>query len=233
MPRLARTFFCIAALLMLAGAARAAQPVDAEALRVWLDPQVAATAAREGFSRYEIEVGTPRTPPALAACERTEFFAPAGARPWGRVSVGLRCAEGARWTLLVPVTIAVWGNALVATHPLPAGTALSPDQLELQEVELTREPSGAAREAEDLAGRTLTRAVAAGQPIRVDMTRATPVVQAGDSVRLRIVGNGFSIAAAGQAMNSAGTGQSVRVRTELGKILNGVAREGRIIDVRL
>jgi flagella basal body P-ring formation protein FlgA len=79
----------------------------------------------------------------------------------------------------------------------------------------------------------LTRAVAPGQALRVDMVRARSVVQAGDPVRLRIVGAGFAISAAGHALVSAGEGQPVRVRTELGKVLTGVAREGRQVDVAL
>ncbi len=89
------------------------------------------------------------------------------------------------------------------------------------------------REGTSLQGRTLLQAVAAGQPVRPEMTRATPVVQAGDTVRLRIVGTGILIAGAGQALAAAGIGQSVRVRTDLGKVLSGVAREGRVVEVSL
>lgn len=223
-----------AATFVLAPQARATAGLpDDAALRAWLDPQVAATAAREGFSRYEIELGTPRLPATFAPCERTEPFLPQSGRHWGRLSIGLRCVEGARWTVMVPATVSVWGTAVVASVPLAAGTVLQPQDLQEQEVELTREPAGVAQAVDALAGRTLNRSVNPGQPLRAAMTRATPVVQAGDSVRLRIVGRGFSIAASGQAMNAAGIGQGVRVRTEMGKILNGVAREGRIIDVSL
>jgi flagella basal body P-ring formation protein FlgA len=59
------------------------------------------------------------------------------------------------------------------------------------------------------------------------------VVQAGDPVRLRIAGAGFAVSAAGQALGTAAEGQPVRVRSELGKILTGVARAGRVVEVAL
>ena len=67
-----------------------------------------------------------------------------------------------------------------------------------------------------------------------DVQRAVSFLEeAGDPVRLHLAGPGFSITAGGQALGTAGAGQSVRVRTDLGKILTGVAREGRRVDVTL
>ena len=51
-------------------------------------------------------------------------------------------------------------------------------------------------------------------------------------VAARVMG-GFAITASGQALGQAAEGQTVRVRTELGKVLTGVAREGRTVDVAL
>jgi flagellar basal body P-ring formation protein FlgA len=65
------------------------------------------------------------------------------------------------------------------------------------------------------------------------MLRVTSVVAAGDPVRIRMLGKGFSIAGAGQALNAAGEGQMVKVRTEMGRIVSGVARDGRVVDVTL
>lgn len=214
------------------GAQAAPAGFDEASLRAWLEPQVAATAAREGFTRYEIRLGAGRAAP--ASCTRVEPFLPAGGRAWGRLSVGLRCVEGGHGTVLRPVTVAVWGPAVVATERLVPGTVLSAQDLEVQpEVELTAVPPGHAREPDELLGRTLSRTAAAGQPLRPGMTRATAVVRPGEAVRLQIVGKGFRIDAGGQAMQAAGEGQPVRVRTDLGKVLTGTARQGRIVEVML
>jgi flagella basal body P-ring formation protein FlgA len=214
----------------LASAQTLPAPIDADAVRGFASQHAAAA---EGITRFEVRIGNLDPRLVLAPCRRIEPFLPAGARMWGRSSVGVRCAEGANWSVMVPVTVAAWGTAVVAAAPLAAGTVLSEQDLREQEVELTREPPTVARAIDTVAGRVLSRPLAPGQALRVDMVRTRPVVQAGDPVRLRIVGAGFAISAAGHALASAGDGQPVRVRTELGKVLTGVAREGRQVDVAL
>ena len=47
-----------------------------------------------------------------------------------------------------------------------------------------------------------------------------------------MVGRGFSISSGGFAIGAAGEGQTLRVRTETGKMLVGVVRE-RTVEVKL
>jgi len=215
-----------------ASPANPASPFDENALRAYVSQQVAGMGA-DNVTRFDVRLAVPDSAAALAPCRRTEPFLPAGARLWGRSSLGVRCVDGAGWTFMLPVTVSVWGRAVVAAAPVAAGTVLSAQDLKEQEIELSREAGQPVRDAQLLAGRTLLRNANPGQPLRADMVRVTAVVQAGDPVRLRILGKGYSVVAAGQAMGSAGDGQPVRVRTELGKILTGVAREGRQVDVAL
>ncbi|TFZ08372.1 flagellar basal body P-ring formation chaperone FlgA [Ramlibacter humi] len=222
-------------LLLVAAAPAFAQaqrsPFEESVLRAAVDKHMAAQAAQ--LTRYEVQVG-PFTPRAdLPACARTDTFLPTGARPWGRMAVGVRCVEGGTWTVMVPVTVRAWTTALVAAAPLAAGAVPSAQDLQEQEIELTRETALPLRDAQAVQGRALTRPLAAGQLLRADMLRAVQVVNAGDAVRLRIAGAGFNVSAAGQALTAAAEGQPVRVRTELGRVLSGTAREGRIVDVAL
>lgn len=231
MRSIAFTAFLAAASLAGTAAAQVpgAGPIDENALRAYVSQQVAAGGLA---TRFDVQLGTVNTM-ALGPCRRTEPFLAAGARLWGRSSLGLRCTDGANWSVLLPVTVRAWGPALVAANPLPAGSSLGADDVREQEVELTREPPGLLRDANRLQGLTLNRPVNPGQTLRLDMFRATLVVQAGDSVRLRINGTGFAVTATGQALNPAAEGQTLKVRTELGKVLTGVAREGRTVEVAL
>lgn len=204
--------------------------LDEAAVRAFVSQQVAGSGTE--MTRFDVRLGQLDLA-ALAPCRRTETFLPASGRLWGRGSIGVRCTEGATWTVMLPVTVSVWGQAVVAAAPLAAGTVLGPQDVRLQEIELTREPASLLRDAQLVAGRTLTRMVNPGQALRADMVRVTSVVQTGDPVRLRLLGTGYAVVASGQALHAAGEGQPVRVRTELGKILTGVAREGRQVDVAL
>lgn len=209
----------------------ATPPFDENALRAYVSQQVAA--GGQQITRFEVQFGSLGGRPALAPCRRSEPFVATGARLWGRSSLGVRCTDGATWSVMLPVTVRIWGQTLVAAAPLAAGAVLSAADLREQEVELTREPAGLLRELAQLQGRTLTRPLAMGQALRADMVRLPHAVQAGDSVRLRISGAGFAVMASGQALSAAAEGQQLRVRSEMGKIMTGIAREGRLVDVAL
>jgi flagellar biosynthesis anti-sigma factor FlgM len=66
--------------------------------------------------------------------------------------------------------------------------------------------------------------MAAGQPLRSELLSAPWAVQQGQSVRLLTSGAGFTISNEGKALNNAGEGQLVRVRTASGQVVSGVAR---------
>lgn len=222
--------FTLLALAAGAAFAQSATPIDENALRAFVSQQVAAAGTQ--VTRFDVQLGTVQTAH-LAPCRRTEPFVTNRAQPWGRGSVGVRCTDGATWSVLVPVTVRAWGQALVASAPLATGASLGQGDAAEQEIELTREPADLLRDLAQVQGRTLTRNLMPGQPLRASMFRATLVVQAGDPVRLRVVGQGFHLTAAGQALAPAAEGQAVRVRTELGRVVTGVAREGRVVDVTL
>lgn len=226
-----KPFLRLVSLLLLAaaGLARAQSAVPTEAqLRELLGSHV--VAVTPGLTRYDIQF-LPLVRAELAPCARSQAFLPSGLRPWGRLSVGVRCVDGAAWTVMVPAQVRVWGTALVAQVPLAAGVVPGAADVAEQEVELSREMGGLLRDLAQLGGRALVRPLAAGQVLRADQLRSPTVVQAGEAVRLRIVGDGFAITSTGQALAAASEGQPVRVRTEFGRILTGVAREGRSVDI--
>jgi len=99
-------------------------------------------------------------------------------------------------------------------------------------VEWTRAAQGVVTAADQLDQRVLARPIASGQPIPLNSLRAPQAVGQGEPVRLVGRGNGFSISADGIALASAAAGQSVRVRTESGRILTGTARAGRLVEVQ-
>jgi flagella basal body P-ring formation protein FlgA len=145
----------------------------------------------------------------------------------------LRCVEGARWSITVPVEVRVYGPALVATRNLPANQPVAATVVQVQEIELSSENAAVYADAASLEGKLLTRPVAAGRPLRTDQFRAAPVVAQGDAVRLVARGPGFTVSTDALALNHAGDGQSVRVRTDAGRVVTGVARPGRVVEVSI
>lgn len=187
--------------------------------------------------RVEVTVGAMDDRLRLAPCTRMAPFLPAGARLWGRSLIGVRCQDtgpnGPGWSVLVPIEVKVYGQALVATRPLQAGETLTLDGLALQEVELTREPPGTLADASQLNDVALVRSIAAGQPLRRDHFRQRPVIAAGDMVKLVASGNGFSVTSYGKALNAGAEGQTVRVQADSGRTMSGIARTGKVVEIRL
>lgn len=230
MNRLLITFALFLSYLTLSGAALASSALQ-ESVRLHVLRE-AATAAGGTQSRIDVAVGDVDSRLQLAPCARTEVFLPAGARFWGRAFAGIRCIEGASWSINLPVTVRVFGPALVAAKALPAGSLVQADDLKSAEVEWTRESQGVVTTAAQLEQRVLARAVATGQPIPLNALRTQQAVGQGEPVRVIGRGQGFSISAEGVALGSASAGQTVRVRTDAGKVLTGVARTGRLVEVQ-
>lgn len=234
--------------LVPAAAGQAAPPVsasndDAARLERWILESAPSTWAGSGNSaksdaepqggvRIEVAVGRIDPRLKLGACARIEPFLPAHTRLWGRSQIGVRCVEGGNWTTLVPVTISVFGPALVANLPIAAGTLADPADFALQEVDLTRTIGTPVADPGLLAGRSLGRFLQAGQVLRANDLRVPRVVAAGDPVGIRLIGDGFAISTEGVAMAGAGDGEQLRVRTGAGKLLIGTVRD-RIVEVRL
>jgi flagella basal body P-ring formation protein FlgA len=204
----------------------------ADSVRLFVQREASGALAASGAGvRIDVTVGQLDPRLQLAPCARIEPFIPSGARLWGRANVGLRCAEGATWSVLLPVTVRVTGPALVAARPLSPQAPLTQDDVQMAEVEWTREPHGVVTDVQQLANRVLQRPVTMGQPIPLAALRAPTVISQGDPVKLVGIGRGFSISADAIALASAQEGQSVRVRTDSGRILSGTARAGRQVDV--
>lgn len=170
----------------------------------------------------------------LAPCAQVQPFLPAGVPAWGRSRVGLRCVQGAAlWQVYLPVTVQVWAPAPVAQAELPAGARLDASQLALAVVDWAASSSPPAATMAELQDRQLARPVAAGQPLRLADLKARHWFAQGDTVRIFANSAGFSISTEGQAMGPGVEGQSVRVRTESGRVLVGQPVGERRVELSL
>jgi flagella basal body P-ring formation protein FlgA len=184
--------------------------------------------------RIEVELGQLDPRLQLAPCAQIQPYLPAGTRPLGRTRIGLRCIDGqARWNVFLPVTVKLFAQAVVTTAPLPMGTVLQASHFTLAEVDLAERADPAFTVTTAILGRTLARALGAGDTLRRNDVKARQYFQAGDLVRVVAVGNGYAVSAEGQAMSHGIEGQPARVRTESGRIITGVPAGDRRVEVAL
>jgi flagella basal body P-ring formation protein FlgA len=225
------------ALALAAAAAGATPPAQADPLGDPLRAQIQAHLQQAAQShpglpagaRIEVELGRVDPRLRLAPCERIEPQWPAAA--WGTLRVGLRCVQGpARWQVQLPAQVRVWVAGWVGAAGLAAGSALGAAHLRAAEVDLA---TGAVADAALIEGRVLARALAAGAPIRLVDLRPRQWFAAGETVEVVAVGPGFRVQGQGQALAPGLDGQRVRVRTDSGRVLTGVAVAPAQVEVPL
>ena len=174
--------------------------------------------------RVEVVAGPLDARLRLAPCQQVQAYLTPNTRLWGKTRVGLRCTQGATpWNVYLPVTVKVWGRALVMAQAMPAGQVLAAADVREAEVDLAEDASPALTDAAALVGRTLARSVAAGQGVRQATLKARQWFAPGDTVRIRAVGDGYAVAGSGEALTAGIEGQPARVRTESGRLVTGVA----------
>lgn len=193
----------------------------------WLQDQAV---QHHADTHADVEMGPVDPRLRFPACQQFVFALPRGGHFWGRGSVEARCSEPQAWRIFLTYEIRLSGLALVSTQPLAAREPLSTAKATLEHIEYSQSPEAYLREipAEALAARALP----AGQPLSLDLLVLPKLVQAGREVRVVFEGRGFNLSQRGIALNSASLGQSVKVKTSAGRILQGWVKGPGQIEIR-
>lgn len=221
--------------LLAALSARAQTALDPALLeRVRTLAETAARAAAPAGTRVVIEVGQLDARLRLAPCQQVQPYLPPGLALWGKSRIGLRCIDGlARWNVTVPVRVAVFGRAVVASGPLPAGVNLTQDQLAVADIDIAAEPGAVFTDPALLVGRVLARPLAAAEAVRAPALKSRQWFAAGETVQVQAIGEGFAVATEAQALANGLEGQEVRVRFESGRVATGRAVGERRVELLL
>ncbi|HET8693146.1 MAG TPA: flagellar basal body P-ring formation chaperone FlgA [Aquabacterium sp.] len=184
--------------------------------------------------RVVVELGQLDPRLKLAPCEKVRAYMPAGVPLWGRSRVGLRCEQGAKhWNVFWPVTVKVYGMALVAVVPLRPGALVNAADLRLAEVDLAANQSPAVVNLTDIVGRAVARDIEPGQSIRQSDVKLRRWFAAGDPVRVLVKGDGFQVSSEGTALTPGDEGRCARIRTDNGRVLCGQPVGDREVELVL
>ncbi|HQS32636.1 MAG: flagella basal body P-ring formation protein FlgA [Polaromonas sp. 39-63-203] len=211
--------YCL--LASMAMPARGATPLSGSAGPVIEHFLLAQTAGLPG--KVSITIDKPRFA-ALPPCEAPEAFLPSGVRPWGRVSVGVRCNESPPWTRYVAARVGVVAGYYVAARTITAGQALTPVDVAVREGDLATLPASVVVDPAQLGGVVALNRIASGAPIRRELLRGVVLVRQGQSIKLVTRGAGFVASAEGKAMTDAAAGAVVQVKMQGGQLLSGVVQ---------
>jgi flagella basal body P-ring formation protein FlgA len=216
------------AFLFLAGATAAQQqpaPVEAAA-RLLVE---ALTQELPGEVTIEIDPLDPAN--RLAPCPAPIAFLPGNTRAWGRFNIGVRCETPVMWTVWLKARVQVVAPYLVAARPLVAGQSIGSADVVRREGDLTRFADDILTDPAQAIGRSVRHALAQDKPLQARMLRSPTAVQQGKDVTVINRGAGFQVSSVGRALNSAATGEIVRVRLDGGQIVSGIAQANGTIEI--
>ncbi len=221
-----------AALLAASGAALAQAPpapAASAASAVAAQAQSAAEqAVREHFqspgNRIEVAAVPLNARLLLTACAAPlSASVAATAKVTPRQLVQVKCPQGDGWTARVAVKLQVFRSVLVAARPLSRGDGPAAADVRSEERDITALGYGYLESLEQLEGRSLSRALAAGSVLTPASLGGRRMVRAGDRVQMIARVDGIEVRADGIALGSGDNGARLRVRNDSsGKVVDGM-----------
>ena len=168
--------------------------------------------------------------PACGAALETHVQPPRGNQY--RVPVRVACAQGATWSLNVPVEIRREQQVLVLKRAVARGETLGAGDVVAQKRVLAGLASPFVARVEELSGRPTRRSLPEGTAVTAEALAPALLIHRGQNVTLTASAGGFEVRAPGRAMSDAGARQRLRVQNlDSLKIVEGVAESDSVVRV--
>lgn len=153
-----------------------------------------------------------------------------------RRRVEVKVEQEGRVVAVVPaqVEVSAVGPVVVVRRPVERGALLTADDVEVEQRPLTSSADTALREVADAIGKRARVALATRRPVTLSMLASAPMVRKGDVVQLLIEAPGMRLSVAGEALESAGAGDRVRVVNPASKkeMTGQVVAHGTVVVLR-
>ena len=231
-----RLIVALTALLLAPSGSSADEPTQAhDDIRAAAEAHVLEQVRASHGGRVEVEAARLDARLRLAPCgEPLEASLSAGAQLSGRTTVSVRCPGPKPWSLYVPVSIAAYGEVVVANRSMARGTLLSEDDLQVVEQDLAGLPFGYLTDTGEVDGTQLKRPVTAGTVLTPMMLEAPRLVRRGQRVTLLAQTGGIEIRMVGKALADGTSGERVRVRNLSSKrVVEGTVISPGVVQVAM
>lgn len=167
----------------------------------------------------------------LPACHNLSPFLLPGSKPWGKITLGIRCTTPKAWTIYLAAHVQIMGDYYVSATTLSQGQIIGATDISKVSGEVSTLPAGAITNPTQAIGKSLNASLSSGTILRVEALKSSAVILQGQSVRVISGGPGFQVATDAQALNNAVEGQVVRAKTSSGQLLSGIAKAGGVIEI--
>ncbi|MCC6207065.1 MAG: flagellar basal body P-ring formation protein FlgA [Gammaproteobacteria bacterium] len=183
------------------------------AARSFLEEQLATQDART-----ELRIGGLDARLRLAACDRPlQGFLPPGGKLSGNTSVGVECAGTQPWKLYVQAYVGVFKTVAVASGYLAAGTVLGPDNIRMEDRDVTASGYGYLSDIEQVQGLIMKQPLQDGRVIPPQAVTKAKLVRRGESVVILSRNGGIEVRMDGSALMDGTEGDRIKVRNSKSK----------------
>ena len=167
----------------------------------------------------------------LAACaEPLRAIVAGDAEAAPRMTVPVQCPQPGGWIVRVPLQLQLFRTVLVTNRPLLRGDGLGAADVHAEERDVTRLGYGYLENLDQVAGRTLNRAVASGSVLTPGALGGRRMVRAGDHVQMVARLGGIEVRVDGVALGSGDNGARLRVRNESsGKVVDAMVHAPGVV----
>ena len=141
-----------------------------------------------------------------------DIFYPPGSRPFGNVSIGVRCTAAKPWTIYTSVKVSVYRDVIVLTKAMKRGATITSSHIDKKRIELSRVHSQYLTEFSEVIGKTIRRPLASGMVLNMGILSEPKTIERGQQVILIAHANGMKIRMMGAALMDGIVGQRIRVR---------------------
>lgn len=167
----------------------------------------------------------------LPVCANVTPFLLQGSKPWGKISLGIRCTAPSPWTIYVSAQVQITADYYVTATALSQGQLINASDIRKVSGDLSTLPTGVITNPTQVIGRSLLTSIASGSVLRIEALKISPVVQQGQSIKVVSTGAGFQVTTEALALNTASEGQVAKAKTTSGQLVSGIARAGGIIEI--
>ncbi|MFP1741843.1 flagellar basal body P-ring formation chaperone FlgA [Lonsdalea quercina] len=164
----------------------------------------------------------------LELCSEPQLSLPSRKKIWGTLSIRAMCGTTRHF---LQASVQVTAPYLVATRPIPPKQKIQAEDVTLQRGRLDALSVSPLADSTLAVGAISIRMIGAGQPIAASMLRNPWAIKMGETVKVTVSGDGFSIVSEGKSMDNAALNDAVRIRMESGQIITGIAAEKGLVKI--
>lgn len=163
-----------------------------------------------------------------------EGFLPSGANLGSRATVGVRCSQGATWTVYVPVNIETEVQVLVLRRAVSQNSSIRSQDVDIQRRRVKGLSSKYLTDVSQLRGMRAKRSLPMGSLLAADGLTPAVLVKRGQQVVLLATVGGIEVRASGIALTDGGAASRVRVQnSSSSKVVEGTVTADSTVRVAL